>query len=1319
MFHKYTIKSLFLFFVLGFGMGMCPAQAHEGGDADLVNVVRIKVEQGLSHNGVRSIYQDSSGFMWFGTENGLNRYDGYDFKVYKEGDINFPSSGWVTAITEDRQGNLWLGSRALGLKKVDKKTGEVVYYMHKPENPNSLCDNNINVLYRRLLPGAVELWIGTDKGLSRMIIPDAGEAKIIKNYRRDPSRESSLVGNRVTSLALSEYDHQGLKSLWIGTDSGLSQLILNDTQSDAGARETGKGFINFRANPGDSPGLSSNSVTAIYPLVSAADINKTKTFTLWVGTQKGLNRLTWGRKGKLTIKHYNHDPANPNSLADDYVTVIIEDIAGSSRQPVLWIGTMERGLSRFDILAEKFENYNYDPEKQNSLSDYRISSLYFDRSGLFWVGTYMGGVNKFIYGEKRLRFEHYKHEKGDENSLSHNSVRCIAGEPGRDGSILWLGTFEGGLNRLDLKTHRVTRFMHDPQDPGSIGDNCVYCVYFDRSGTLWAGTSRGLVKREADGKFKHYGYGDNPSRPGSLDVGAGVRAIYEDRSGVLWIATEGGGLNKFNKANETFNQYSHDPANPHSLSSNKVYTLYSTIEKGKEILWIGTIDGGLNRFDIAAEKFKSYLHDPSNPDTIGNNFVLCIQSFPYFSKPGQTLWIGTFGGGLNKFDTEEERFTHFTRKDGLADDVIYGILCDNWRNLWLSSNMGISKFNIRQGILRNYYASDGLGGNEFNGGAYYKNKKGDMFFGGVHGLNIFHPDTIYENRHMPPIVLTIYKNFEEIATIDAASNHKNEPIELAYKDKMISFEFAALDFLDSTLNRYAYKLEPLDSDWINCGTRRTVSYPHLEPGTHVFRVKGSNNDNTWNEQGVSVKLKVFPSVWQSWWFRALAVLGIYIFFFFLYRARLTTKQKKTLELQVAEKTREFKEASERAREMALQAQSANESKSRFLANISHEIRTPLTGIIGLTDLLAESSLSRQQRSHLSLVKQSANHLLGILNDILDFSKIEAGQLNLNRIEFDFFPIMEEVRNIALQQVKSKGLAFQWFIRDHIPAHLIGDPKRLKQILINLIDNAVKFTDEGTIGVEANGESENNDKNNITIHFSVSDTGIGIPPDRHDHIFESFTQGDDSISRRYGGTGLGLAISRQLVAMMGGKIWFESEPNRGSKFHFTARFPVSLQQTGVEPGEPARISIEDMEISETAPLISRLSTLKNDIRLLLVEDNAVIQKVARYLIKKTGIPVDIVGDGLMALEAVKQRKYALILMDLQMPDMDGFRATEKIREEMGLKDIPIIAMTAHAMKEDREKCFAVGMNDYVTKPFKPNELYHVLYKWLQPAGPNSV
>jgi signal transduction histidine kinase/ligand-binding sensor domain-containing protein/CheY-like chemotaxis protein len=1277
----FASKGFLTFFIL---LSFSMAMARSGDQKENMRIERLNMEHGLSHNSIRSIFQDSAGMMWFGTENGLNSYNGYEFKVYL--DKNLPEAQWISAIAEDRAGNLWLGTNTTGLLKFNKYTGTFEHHTHHPEDPASLCSNEVTAIYASAQQGIDYLWVGTRQGLSRMTI-SPNDSVTFKNFLYHPEQESSLAGDRIMSLAEIDIPGEGGKSLWIGTDNGLCRLLYRENHNK-------EDFQQVEALKGQA--ITALCVAAVNPVP-----------TLWVGTFNGLYHLTWNPKGSLRLKCYQHQPDNDNSLSDNLVTRIVKD----NQSGVLWIGTNQAGLDRFNPGTGTFSHYTHDPLELSSLSDSGVSALYLDRSGILWVGTYFYGLNKVVYGPLKLKFKTYRHEPGNNNSLSVDNVRAILEEPGSSGDIIWIGTEGGGLNRWDRKADRFTHYQHEPNNSGSISDNYVYCLHIDGSGTLWVGTATNLHKMGKDGQFCPFPLDAlNPSYSQGLSLGQSVRCIYEDQKGILWIGTIGGGLTKFDPKRKTSTNYRHQPSNSNSPADDAVYTICQTSEKGKEILWIGTYGGGLDKFDPAKETFKHYTHDSFNPNSIGSNNILCIREG--LPDHGRTpLWIGSYGGGLTRFDPGSETFVRFSMKEGLGDHTVYGILFDGQDNIWVSTNRGISKFNTRRQVFKNYYVSDGLQGTEFNGGAYYKTSTGEMFFGGAYGLNTFYPAAVKENPYPPPMVLSVYKNFQEIAFIDT-TNFKDKEIRLSSKDEAISLKFAALDYLNPQQNQYAYKLEDFDKDWIHCGTNRTVNYTRLAPGDYVFRAKGSNNDNVWNETGISVKLAVVPNIWETTWFKLLMALIGFIILILVYRSWVKERQRKTLELQVAEKTKELKVSTEIARQMALRAESANRAKSRFLTNISHEIRTPLSGIIGLTDLTLQASLPEQQQSNFIMIKKSAHQLMEVLDDILDFSKIEAGQLNLEYIPFELTLLLNEIKDHVYAQVERKKLKFSVSIHDNVPDTIIGDPQRLKQVLLNLVGNAVKFTEKGSVIVSvemAQGEDH-------TLQFSISDTGIGIPVERQQHIFESFTQVNGSMSRKHTGAGLGLAIARQLVELMKGKIWLESQPNLGSTFHFTLPFQPREDQQQPEIKEKPETKEtgskqEKDETEEKDRLMSLLSRLSHKVRILVVEDNPINRKVAFKQIQLTNIPVDAVEDGALAVDAVKKEKYDLILMDVQMPKMDGLTATKIIRQELKMNDIVIVAMTAHAMKEDKEECLDAGMNDYITKPFKPTELYRVLLKWL--------
>jgi signal transduction histidine kinase/streptogramin lyase len=461
--------------------------------------------------------------------------------------------------------------------------------------------------------------------------------------------------------------------------------------------------------------------------------------------------------------------------------------------------------------------------------------------------------------------------------------------------MLWIGTFDGGLNKLDRKSGIFTVYQHDPDDPTSLSSNEVRAILEDQAGILWVGTNYGglnLFDPRTE-QFIHYQH--DPDDPGSLSEDR-IRVLYEDRSGNLWIGTWSGGLNRLDRATGTFVHYQHDADDPFSLSDNRVRAIY---EDRAGVLWVGTSGGGINLWDSVNNRFTHYRHDPDDPQSLNNDVV-----FSFCEDPTGMVWIGTVGGGLNRFDRATSAFTHYTEKDGLPNDAIYGILADAEGFLWLSTNGGLSRFDPRTETFRNYDVSDGLQNNEFNAGAYFQSNRGEMFFGGIQGFNAFYPEQVKDNPHIPPIVITAFSKFNEVARTDLFSN---EHIRLSYKDNFISFEFAALDYTASEKNQYAYMLEGQDRDWVDAGTRRYASYTNLRGGDYVFRVKGSNNDAVWNEEGVAVYLTVTPPIWETWWFRTIVLLVLAGSAIGGYRLRVRSVEARSRELenQVEERTHEI------------------------------------------------------------------------------------------------------------------------------------------------------------------------------------------------------------------------------------------------------------------------------------------------------------------------------------------------------------------------------------------------------------------------------
>jgi DNA-binding NtrC family response regulator/ligand-binding sensor domain-containing protein len=876
--------------------------------------------------------------MWFGTEDGLNKYDGYKFTIYKSvpDDPTSLSHNVVYSIYEspDEPGTLWIGTDFGGLNKFELDKEKFTRYLADHDTPHSLSHNRVRSICE---DHSGTLWIGTlGGGLNKLVSSpytrelgspskseqlrktpsdNEGPPPTFVHYQHDDNNPNSLSSNLVNAVFV---DKSGV--LWIGTEGGgLNKLILSHAPSRSSGQDPSKlevgesnleteQFIHYEHNPNDPNSLSNNVVNSLY---------EDSHGILWIGTNGGLNLFD---RVKEEFIHNRTDPNDSNSLSDNSILSICESpvLWGGSR--LLWIAT-KRGVDIYDRKTEKFIHCQHKPDDPASLGNNWGFSLYEDRSGLLWIGT-NGGLSQF--DPRKDKFNHYQHDPERPNSLSHNYVRAFC-EVSTDSGLLWIGV-DGGVDLFDREKDEFIHYQNDPHDPNSLSHNWVWALHEDSSGILWIGTFGGGLNKfvpsgtkRATLNFIHYRH--DPEDPNSLSDDK-VISMYQDRFGTLWIGTESGGLNELVPPAQSlsgsdsegsplaFIRYQHDPNDPYSLSHNRVKTIY---EDRRGVVWIGTWGGGFNRLvqgdnEGSFTTFIRYQHDPENPNSLSSNDILSIREACHDSTG--VLWIGTGGGGLNKFDPENDTFIHYGEKDGLPNEVIYGILEDDQGYLWLSTNRGLSKFNPRTEMFKNYDMGDGLQSNEFNGNAYYKSKGGEMYFGGVNGFNVFYPENIKDNPYIPPVVITDFQIFNESVDVNGDAplrKHitETEEITLSYRDNVFSLEFAALDYANPEKNQYKYMMEGFDEDWINPGARRFVTYTNLDPGEYIFRVKGANNDGIWNEEGASVKIIITPPFWQTWWFRTLVILSILLSAYTWYNRRINKieTKKKELEERVEERTR--------------------------------------------------------------------------------------------------------------------------------------------------------------------------------------------------------------------------------------------------------------------------------------------------------------------------------------------------------------------------------------------------------------------------------
>jgi len=900
--------------VLPFSQGLAAPDENPSAETEfnfapgsIVRFEHLTSEDGLSQNAGRGIFQDSRGYLWIGSQDGLNRYDGYSFKIFKHDpdDDHSISHNSILDIAEDQDGGLWIGTWGGGLNRYDPLTGQFTSFQHDPNDLDSISDNNVNSIKK---DSNGILWIGTSAGLDRF----DRETSTFKHFAHDPDDLESLSSD---SISVIFEDSKG--QLWIGTGatsvegSGLNRFDPS----------TGK-VVRYQHDESDPESLSSNNIAAIYEAPDG---------TFWIATGgfslrgAGLDQFN---PHTGTAKHFQFDANDPHSIAGNDLMALWGDSSG-----MLWIGTWANGLSRMNLSEPGiFTNYQNDPFFADSLSGNEVWSLFKDRSGILWIGTSHSGINKLASNSGQ--FSLYRNNPSDVFSLGINATGAFAED--KKGNI-WIATWGAGLDRFNPSTGQFAHYRHDPENPNSLSDDLFMDVYADDYGAIWAGTlGKGLNRLEPSTNRVTHFFHDAENAFSLADDN--IAAFISDKHGGLWIGTFGG-LSHYDPNTHQFSNYRNDPNDPKTINHNMVVSLAIDSENN---LWAGTWGGGLNQLDLSdlnysdpkLAAFTHYHNISGDASSLSEDSVWAIHE----SADG-SLWLGT-QQGLNRFDPLTKTFKHYTEKQGLPNNVVLGILEDDDGDLWITTNNGLAQFDPQTGKFTVYDSSDGLQGDEFNSNAYFRASNGTMYIGGINGFNLFKPEEIKPNPVAPPVVVTGFEVFNEPLPVDLSGG---VPICLTYKQNFISFEFAAFDFQAPQKNQYAYMLEGFNKEWVHAGNRRFATYTNLPGGEYIFRVKASNSDGIWNDTGVAIPVSITPPVWQTWWFNGalIVVFGAVVAGAFRLRLNTIRGQNVHLEMQVSERTSELrhtnqlleKEVQQRKRaEAELEKRAADElkqSEARF------------------------------------------------------------------------------------------------------------------------------------------------------------------------------------------------------------------------------------------------------------------------------------------------------------------------------------------------------------------------------------------------------
>ena len=1224
----------------------------------------ITNSDGLMHNSIRFSFQDSRGYMWFGTNNGLYKYNGYEFKIYNNelGNKYSLIGNRITSISEDSSGKVWIGTNK-GLCTYNRDSDSFVRDLYNSEISSYFNFHNfINTIFIDTLDN---IWLGTTQGLYNL-------KKSSKGFKLSVFKTSNQVDGLASNYisCITQYK----EGLLIGTPNGLNKLEFSDDDQVKITRIKNNviGSVNIKSLFVDSD------------------------LSIWVGTLNGLHKIETSIDNTFNV-YTNYLAEIENSFANNSINTI-HQVDSST----IWIGTLNSGIFELNKDENVVKIYQQNPRNIYNLKSNDINNIFKDDFGVVWVSTNRGGVSKLNLNKNKI--DHFKNNDFNSNSLSGNLINTIFEDSNQN---VWIGTFKTGLNLL-MNNSKEKEFIHF--NKADVGSNNIHAICEDNYGNIWLGSkSDGITQVQVQkGKISKTARFTKENTNNALMVN-NVTIMYKDKRGDIWM---GGGPNsglirltpnkEFGKLPQ-ITQFQKLKENTNSLTSNYVFSIY---EDSQNVLWVGLNGSGLVK--IIRDENNNPIHytrimgREEYPSGLNNNQIFAIHEDNY-----QNIWIATFGGGLNKILKEEINKKHpkiikYKQENGLPSNEIYGILEDKNQNLWISSNSGISKYDIENKTFTNLGLKDGLQALNFRKGAYFKGRNGMMYFGGINGFNSFNPNSFVKNEVPPKVELTGFKLFnnevgvgEKIlgkAVLNKNISETNE-IVLKHGHNSFSFEFSAMHYASPNQNNYMYMLDGFDKDWISTSSkRRFVTYANLDSKDYVFKVIASNSDNVWNSNARELKLKVLPALWKTWWAYTIFILFT-IFLMWLFRRNILVRAeyRNSLKIEKLEKNK---------------IKVLNKMKLEFFTNISHEFKTPLTLILGpLQNLLKMEIVDSKLKESLLIMDRNANYLFRLINQLMDFRKAETNQLKVITSKGNLVDFCEEVvlSFNVLANEKHLNLSFESSESELI---VYFDWDKMDKILNNLISNSIKYTpDSGNIKVSLsfinNGISKRSNVLDVRseIEIIVEDTGVGIPKNQISKVFKRFYQVEDSNKSNSFGSGVGLALTKKLIDLLQGHIKVKSNHNEGSQF--IVRFPVITSKNDLM--REAEISSEEVIFSESGLVINENihkeigDSIKTLPSLLIVEDNPDMQTFLKSSLEES-YKILQAYDGVQGLKIALENIPNIIISDVMMPNMDGIQFCNEIKQNEITNHIPFILLSARASIDHKIEGLKVGADVYIPKPF---------------------